>query len=205
MQECVYILFFLFTPPSFLPFTSMESNINGKLLSSSSSTNSRYSGDGNNEHGDSKTKRATWQTASKDAPQDHTRRQGSRSSTLANSLYDSPKQSSSSDRRHASLQGSALGSIPADPPILTQDFADLWSDKAMSESSLSHKDPSASMIIEDATPPLPWKETSTRFNTSENMSSSQRFSVDSLSGGGTKAVQKNEKCKMQMQKTRSKN
>jgi len=63
----------------------------------------------------------------------------------------------------------------------------------MSESILSQKDPSASMIIEDATPPLPWKDPSPRFNTGENLSSSQRFSVDSLSGGGMNVEYKTEK------------
>ncbi|GJJ77690.1 hypothetical protein EMPS_10049 [Entomortierella parvispora] len=161
----------------------MESNLNGRLLSSPANSKLRHNnGDNDKEHGDSKSKRASWQATSKDAPQDHARRQSSRSSTFANSLYDSPTKPSSSERRPASVSGPTSVSIP-DSPILTQDLADLWNEKAMSESGLSQHDPSASMIIEDASPPLPWKDPSSRFSTGDTLSSSQRFSVDSLSGG----------------------
>ncbi|KAG0207569.1 hypothetical protein BGX28_001232 [Mortierella sp. GBA30] len=43
--------------------------------------------------------------------------------------------------------------------------------------------PSSSMIIEDASPPLPWQEPSHRFLSEEDLGVSQRFGMDAISGG----------------------
>jgi hypothetical protein len=179
----------------------METSLNSRLLSTSTSSKDHHDSDGSKDHVSLLNSKSSignsWHSSSKDALQDHPRRrQGSRSSssTVANSLYDSPKlNSSSSERRQASVPGSSSASFitAAESPILTQNLADLWSDTAMSESRLSEKEPSASLIIEDATPPLPWKDPSSRFTSGENLSSSQRFSVDTLSGGGRKESKTN--------------
>ncbi|KAG0261754.1 hypothetical protein BG011_000718 [Mortierella polycephala] len=109
------------------------------------------------------------------------RRQGNRS--MVQSLYASPKHSVS-QRRQASVPGSPTAEQHPHQgvsPLFLSNMPDLWREDNMDPNNTMR--PSSSIIIEDASPPLPWKEPSHRFESEENLSTSQRFSIDAISDG----------------------
>ncbi|KAF9103524.1 hypothetical protein BGX27_010545 [Mortierella sp. AM989] len=109
------------------------------------------------------------------------RREGNRS--MVHSLYTSPKEPVSQRK---------LASVPSSPttgrhgngvsPLFINNMSQLWDND--DGNSLGGKSrASSSMIIEDASPPLPWKEPVHSFGSREDLSTSKRFSMDTISDG----------------------
>ncbi|CAO3569616.1 unnamed protein product [Mortierella alpina] len=115
------------------------------------------------------------------------RRHGNRS--MIHSLYASPKLTVS-QRKQASLPGS-----PSEDrhhgnnlvsPLFIDNMPGPWkgdSNDSTARSSTRKLRPSSSMIIEDASPPLPWQESNHRFESGESLGASQRFGMDAIAGG----------------------
>ncbi|KAI1309995.1 hypothetical protein EDD11_003913 [Mortierella claussenii] len=125
---------------------------------------------------------------SKNAGNSHDRRHGNRS--MVHSLYTSPKETVV-QRRQASLPGSPTDSRHQSGgifPMFISNMSQLWSDgdedvddgKGVSR---IRPQPSSRMTIEDASPPLPWKEASHSFASREDLSTGHRFSMDDISDG----------------------
>ncbi|KAF9570182.1 hypothetical protein EC968_002121 [Mortierella alpina] len=168
----------------------MSSNFSGLLLASESEVDShrhhsRYDhddDDGSKEH-----------TGLLNSRRDRTaddathRRHGNRS--MVHSLYASPKLAVS-QRKQASLPGS-----PSEDrhhghnlvsPLFIDNMPGPWkndSNDSTTRNSTTKLRPSSNTIIEDASPPLPWKESNHRFESGESLGTSQRFGMDAISGG----------------------
>ncbi|KAF9982944.1 hypothetical protein BGZ75_005580 [Mortierella antarctica] len=71
-------------------------------------------------------------------------------------------------------------------PLFIDNMPGPWKDDSVDSTtrgSTRKLGPSSSMIIEDASPPLPWQESSLRFESGESLGASQRFGMDAISGG----------------------
>ncbi|KAF9353220.1 hypothetical protein BGX26_009008 [Mortierella sp. AD094] len=119
-----------------------------------------------------------------DIPRSNTntgRRDGNRS--MVHSLYASPKEPVS-QRRQASVPGSPTTGRHGSgvSPLFINNMPQLWDND--DDDNLERKSRlTSSMIIEDASPPLPWKEPSHSFESREDLSTSKRFSMDAISDG----------------------
>ncbi|KAF9103643.1 hypothetical protein BGX29_003117 [Mortierella sp. GBA35] len=137
------------------------------------------------------------------------RRNGNRS--MVHSLYASPKHSVS-QRRQASVPGSPIHEEPHSSrgaaPLFMNNVAGLWSNDTTKDQdsiegdvsigsihrrnsargSASNSRPSSSLILDDVTPPLPWKEPTDQYASTNRLSASQRFSMDAIADGGAFAM-----------------
>ncbi|KAF9948327.1 hypothetical protein BGZ70_002269 [Mortierella alpina] len=109
---------------------------------------------------------------------------------MIHSLYASPKLAVSQQRKQASLPGSPSEDRHHGNHLISPLFIDNmpgpWksdSGDSTARSSTRKLRPSSSMIIEDASPPLPWQESNHRFESGESLDASQRFGMDAISGG----------------------
>ncbi|KAF9173533.1 hypothetical protein BGX21_011505 [Mortierella sp. AD011] len=102
---------------------------------------------------------------------------------MAHSLYASSREPAS-QRRQTSVPGTPTtghhGSGTS--PLFVNNMSQLWDND--DDDNLDRKSRlTSSMIIEDASPPLPWKEPSHSFESREDLSISKRFSMDAISDG----------------------
>ncbi|KAF9960231.1 hypothetical protein BGZ72_007622 [Mortierella alpina] len=170
----------------------MSSNFSGLLLASESEVDHRHhhhydhdEDDGSKEHtGLLNDRRDRKDRAAEDATH---RRHGNRS--MVHSLYASPKLTVS-QRKQASLPGSPSEERHHGNSLTSALFLDHmpgpWkndSGDSTTRNGTGKLRPSSSMIIEDASPPLPWQESSHRFESGDSLSASQRFGMDAISGG----------------------
>ncbi|KAF9128483.1 hypothetical protein BGW39_005016 [Mortierella sp. 14UC] len=149
----------------------------------------------------------------RDMDRDINRRNGNRS--MVHSLYTTPKHSVS-QRRQASVPGSPIHershSSCGVAPLFMNNVAGLWDsdtikdhqdpiadgDRDLSSSfgsvhrrnsvrgSAANSRPNSSLILDDVTPPLPWKDPTGE--SADRLSASQRFSMDAIADGGAFAM-----------------
>ncbi|KAG0372185.1 hypothetical protein BGX24_000590 [Mortierella sp. AD032] len=125
------------------------------------------------------------------------RRNGNRS--MVQSLYASPKHSVS-QRRQASVPGSPIHAGLWDNDTI-KDHQDTIVEEDRDGSSIigvhrrnsarvsaANSRPTSSLILDDATPPLPWKGPTDQFASADRLSVSQRFSMDAIADGGAFAM-----------------
>ncbi|KAF9924501.1 hypothetical protein FBU30_005550 [Linnemannia zychae] len=141
------------------------------------------------------------------------RRNSNRS--MVHSLYASPKHFVS-QRRQASVPGSPVHDTYNNreaAPLYMNNVAGLWdNDKIKAQDDLDGKKDNnepihrrsngkestanarstSSLILDDVTPPLPWKETTDKFASTNQLSASQRFSMEAIADGGAFAMPSNQ-------------
>ncbi|KAG0313526.1 hypothetical protein BGZ99_008836 [Dissophora globulifera] len=117
---------------------------------------------------------------------------------MVHSLYASSKESSS-HHRQSSVPGppsnADYGQDHGASPLFINNVSGLWDsdNRDNDRHNISGSDGGAgvnmrsgsNLILEDASPPLPWKEPSHPFASREDLSLSQRFSMDAISDGGS--------------------
>ncbi|KAG0274084.1 hypothetical protein BGZ95_010118 [Linnemannia exigua] len=143
------------------------------------------------------------------------RRNGNRS--MVHSLYATPKHSVS-QRRQASVPGTPIhdehDNSRGAAPLFMNNVAGLWDNETIKDhqdtvvdggrdsssiigvihrrgsarTSAANSRPSSSLILDDATPPLPWKGPTDQFGSPDRLSVSQRFSMDAIADGGAFAM-----------------
>ncbi|KAF9901238.1 hypothetical protein EC991_006391 [Linnemannia zychae] len=143
------------------------------------------------------------------------RRNGNRS--MVQSLYASPEHSVP-QRRQASVPGSPIReeshSGREAAPLFMNNVAGLWDNDTIKDhqspitdgdrdtsstsgtihrrtsvrGSAANSRPTSSLILDDATPPLPWKDPTGQFASADRLSASQRFSMDAIADGGAFAM-----------------